>query len=111
MQGSRWTRRDPCILGQRELWIQSQYEIVVHVEENDGTVLKLRADDPLRWQTQAVAVKGERLLQIADTQRDDFDSWLQTDSILISLLFGSYAPASGLCVFLWPVSQVFLAAW
>ncbi len=65
--------------------IQGQYQVVVHVEEDDGAVLELGADDPLGRQPQAVAVEGEGFLQIADAQRDDFDSRFHVDSILVSM--------------------------
>src|SRR3546814_12023236 len=54
------------------------------LEEHYGTVLELFADNSLRRQAHAVAVKGERCFQIIDAQRDDFDSRLHIlDSTLL----------------------------
>src|SRR5262249_47820244 len=38
-------------------------------------VLELLANDPFRWQTHPVAIKGERALEIAHTQGENFDAW------------------------------------
>lgn len=81
----RWawrTHRNLCILYQRESWIERQYQIVIHTEEDDSAVLKLCADDPLRRQTQTILVKGERPLQIANGQCDDLDTWIHRNSFL-----------------------------
>jgi hypothetical protein len=39
-------------------------------------MLKLRADDPLRRQTESVSIKPQRSLQIVNAESNDGDSWL-----------------------------------
>ncbi len=41
------------------------------LEERNGAVLELTADDAFRRQPETVTIERERLLQIGDTQRED----------------------------------------
>jgi hypothetical protein len=47
---------------------------MLKIKERDCTVLKLRAHDALRRQTEPIAIKPQRALQIVDTESNDRDS-------------------------------------
>jgi hypothetical protein len=76
-------------------------EIVVHVEEDDRTILDLLTDDPLRWQAHAVAVEGEGCCHISHTQRDDFDArpqrYLLTAIMCLACIVSLWQLAEPLC--------------
>ena len=46
---------------------------MLKIEEGDGPMLELRANDSPRRQTESVTIKPQRSLQIIDPQRNDRD--------------------------------------
>src|SRR5262245_27690438 len=61
---------------------------MLKIEEGDRSMLKLRAHDPLCWQTESIAIEFQRALQIVNTKRNDRDPWLHRRT---SALFWKYA--------------------
>lgn len=50
---------------------ERELEAGLQIEEDDGAMLELPADDALRGQAEAVAVEGKRPLQIVDAKGDE----------------------------------------
>jgi hypothetical protein len=58
-------------------WPQREPQTGLQVEERDGAVLELRADDAVGLQAETVAVEPDGPLQVVDTERDERDPRLQ----------------------------------
>ena len=63
-------------MGERCAGPNGELQAMLKIKEGDGAMLKLRADDPLRRQTEPIAIKPQRPLQIVDTESNDGDSRL-----------------------------------
>src|SRR5216684_5603302 len=62
---------NPDVMGKIATWPDRQLQSRLKVEKCDCTVLKLRADDPLRRQTKTVPIKRQRFFQIVDAKREN----------------------------------------
>ena len=51
---------------------------MLQIKEGDGAMLKLRAHDSPRRQTEPIAIKPQRALQIVDSECNDRDPWLHS---------------------------------
>lgn len=63
-------------MGEKCAGPNGELQAMLKIKEGDGAMLKLRADDPLRRQTEPIAIKPQRPFQIVDTERNNRDSWL-----------------------------------
>ncbi len=54
-------------------WPQRQLQPRLQIEECDGSVLELRADDALGAEAQTVSVERDRALEIIDPEREESD--------------------------------------
>jgi hypothetical protein len=52
-----------------------ELQTVLQLEERDGSMFELSADDSTRGEPEAVAVESESAVQIVDAQRNDGDAW------------------------------------
>jgi hypothetical protein len=51
---------------------------MLKIKEGDGAMLELRADDSLRRQTESIAIKPQRALQIVNPESNDRDPRLHS---------------------------------
>ena len=75
-----WPERYPRVFGELCARVQSQNEVPVEVEHRNVSgrelmvALELGRDDPLRVQSEALAVEGERTIEIGYSQRDHMEA-------------------------------------
>jgi len=69
-------KRNFGFMGERCAGPNGELQPVLEIEEGDRAMLELRADDPLRRQTEPIAIKSQRSLQIVNTESNDRDPWL-----------------------------------
>ena len=62
-------------MGERCAGPNGELQAILKIKEGDGAMLKLRADDPLRRQTEPIAIKPQRPFQIVNPERNNRDSW------------------------------------
>ena len=80
--GPRRTGRDLRVLCQLGARIEAEDHVALQLEHHDRPIWleliadELGADHPSGLQSEALAVEGERSLQIRDSERDDVDSRL-----------------------------------
>jgi hypothetical protein len=55
---------------------------MLKIKEGDGAMLKLRADDLPCRQTESIAIKPQRSLQIVNPESNHGDSWLHGRTVL-----------------------------
>jgi hypothetical protein len=77
-------KRNFGFMGERCAGPNGEFQAMLKIKEGDGAMLKLRADDPLRRQTESIPIKPQRSLQIVNTKRNDRDPWLHGFSVASS---------------------------
>ena len=74
-------KRNFGFMGERCAGPNGELQAMLKIKEGDGAILKLRADDALRRQTEPIAIEPQRSLQIVDTESNDGDPWLHGFSV------------------------------
>ena len=75
-RGASRSKRNFGLMGKRSAGPNGELQAMLEIEEGDGAMFKLHADDPLRRQTQPIAIKPQRSLQIVNSKSNDSDSRL-----------------------------------
>src|SRR5262245_19402813 len=65
-----------CVVRQARTRPERELQSGLEIEESDGTVLELSADDAFGLQPEAVTVEPDRSFQIIDAQGQDGNPWL-----------------------------------
>ena len=65
----------PGVMGKAGARPDRQLEAVLEVEEGDGAIFELLADDAGGRQAKSIPVERDRALQVVDTERDQRNAW------------------------------------
>src|SRR5262245_764398 len=83
---------DRGVLGETLARAERELHAVLQLKEHHGSIGKFFADDSLRWESQPIAIKRQRCLQVIDADGEDGNAGLHLNSHSLAVHAAATSP-------------------